>query len=280
MNKTFVIDHNNVFAPTTLLDKDPRGVVWLFEPPKPNASYVVGVDPAMGKTGWDRALRTDDDVNTDNSAIEVIRVGQHGKPDVQVAEFAAPIDPYDLAKYVNCLGRLYCGSAEDEQALTIIEIYPGPGFATQRELIEKYGYTNLFVWKYLDSVSPRSTNSLGWTSTPKSVRDLWIKGIRHVCSNAVEMKSKYLVEEWANCKFDTAKQRGMAIGNKKDDRVSAFLMAVWAAHDWTGQIDLEAHTSQVTHGDGKPKNWQAMDLTVEQMEEEWERVWEELEGDD
>ena len=76
-------------------DGDPRGILWAYEEPKLNADYVVGVDPTLGLSSWTRYSRTRDDVDTDNGAIEVIRVG---KPDVQVAEYAAPINALDLAE--------------------------------------------------------------------------------------------------------------------------------------------------------------------------------------
>src|SRR5262245_12722392 len=97
------------------LDLDPRGIVWIYEPPITRAKYVMGVDPTFGKPQWNRFNRTEDDHVVDNGAIEIIRVGrgEPGKegfrPDVQVCEYAAPVDPYDLAAIANALGRLYAG---------------------------------------------------------------------------------------------------------------------------------------------------------------------------
>ncbi|KKK58258.1 hypothetical protein LCGC14_3046250, partial [marine sediment metagenome] len=87
-------------------DGDPRGILWIYEQPQPNADYVVGVDPTLGLSSWTRYARTRDDVDTDNGAIEVIKVG---KLDVQVAEYAAPINALDLAEAANAIGRLYKG---------------------------------------------------------------------------------------------------------------------------------------------------------------------------
>src|SRR5215510_3422424 len=135
---------------------DPRGLIFLFEPPDVRARYVIGVDATQGRTGWNRYSRTDDDQGIDNGAVIVLRLGRSEPgsptfvPDRQVAEYAGPIDPYDLAKMVNALGRLYSGRDEDAQALCIVEVYPGPGGPTQRALQETYGYTNLYRWQYLD----------------------------------------------------------------------------------------------------------------------------------
>jgi hypothetical protein len=137
--------------------QDPRGIIWLWEPPHSRANYVMGVDPTFGITGWDRAFRTQDDKRVHNGAIELIRVGNglpgmdDFSPDVQVGEYAAPIDPEDLADVANLLGRLYSGRDEDGQSLSIVEVHPGPGLVTQRRLINTHGYTNHFVWKTQDA---------------------------------------------------------------------------------------------------------------------------------
>ena len=125
--------HRIIKSTEEVYDGDPRGIIWLYEPPSPRARYVMGVDASQGRTGWSRYNRTEDDSEIDNGAIEVIRLGtgEPGHPgftpDVQVAEYAAPIDPYDLATVANTMGRLYGGRNEDGQALAIIEVYPGPG---------------------------------------------------------------------------------------------------------------------------------------------------------
>ena len=145
------------------LDHDSRGLIKIFEPPMPRAYYAMGVDVSNGLTNWTRELRTDADTRTDNGAIEIVRRGMNGAPDVQACEYAAPLEPEDLADVANGLGRLYCGQDDTQQAMCIIEIYPGPGMRTQREMINKYHYYNMFVWKYIDTIVSKPTNSLGWT---------------------------------------------------------------------------------------------------------------------
>src|SRR5215471_10357239 len=113
--------HRIIRSTDEVYDGDPRGIIWLFEPPSPRGRYVMGVDATQGRTGWSRYNRTEDDSDIDNGAICVLRLGR-GEPgtpqftsDAQVAEYAAPIDPYDLSKAVNFLGRLYSGRDEDGQ---------------------------------------------------------------------------------------------------------------------------------------------------------------------
>lgn len=250
------------------LDLDPRGIAWMFEEPSTRATYVMGIDPTVGITNWDRSLRTRDDVKTDNGAIEIIRVGRNGAPDVQVCEYAAPIDPEDLADVANALGRLYSGADENEQCLCIIEVYPGPGLLTLRKMINHYGYTHHFIWKYLDTMSTKPTNSLGWTATPKTVRDLWIRGSRHINRGGIRILSDYFVEEMTDAEQDTLKMTAKAIFGRHDDRLRALLMAVWAAHDWSNQIETEEHSH--VEPNAEPREWQSSDISAERMLEAWE----------
>lgn len=259
------------------IDFDPRGLVWIYEEPNPRATYVMGIDPTVGITGWDRTLRTADDLKTDNGAIEIIRVGRDGNPDVQVCEYAAPIDPEDLADVANALGRLYSGNDDNEQCLCIIEVYPGPGLLTLRKMINQYGYTNHFVWKYLDSMTTKPTNSLGWTASPKSVRDLWIRGSRYINRGGILIRSKVFIEEMTDCEQDTLKMTAKAIYGRHDDRVRAMLMAVWAAHDWNSQIQTDDH-SRVEMG-SPSASWQSSDMSQERMYEAWEDRFAELSED-
>jgi hypothetical protein len=42
---------------TREFDGDPRGIVWVWEPPNRGAQYVMGVDPTVGRTSWTRYSR-------------------------------------------------------------------------------------------------------------------------------------------------------------------------------------------------------------------------------
>jgi|WetSurMetagenome_2_1015567.scaffolds.fasta_scaffold04523_3 hypothetical protein len=258
-------NRDSITATTSPEDIDPRGLVLMLEPPSSRETYVMGIDPTVGIVTWDRHFKTRDDLRTDNGAIEIIRLGRDGKPDVQVCEYAAPIDPEDLADVANMLGRLYAGSDDMGQCLCVIEVYPGPGLLTQRKMIAHLGYTNMFVWKYLDSMSVKMSTSLGWQSSPKSVRDLWIRGTRHITLDKVKVLSPYLAEELAHCEADELKMTAKASSGKHDDRVRAFLMAIWAAHDWSYQV--EPITTEVTTV--KKPNWQSSDISLAKMYDEW-----------
>ncbi len=245
------------------LDKDPRGIIWIWEPPRPNATYVLGCDPTVGLVGWDRTLRVADDAKTDNGAIEIIRVTE--KKDYQVAEFAAPIDPEELADVANALGRLYGGADEDGQCLAIVESN-NSGLLTIRRMLNDHGYTNHFVWKYLDSAIPKPTHSLGWYATPKSVQLLWVRSSRHILKGNIDIRSPWLVEEMTDAEMDPDKMTAKAIYGRHDDRLRAINLAIWAAHEWS--IDVETEKQEVSTGADRA-DWQATDCTAEEMMDAW-----------
>ena len=265
----------STLAPYDLpLDHDPRGIIYLYEPPSTRHEYVIAVDPTTGLPGWHRALRTRDDVKTDNAAIEVLRCGN---PCVQVAEYAAPIDPEELATYVNALGRIYSGSNEDGMAHCIIEVHPGLGLLTQRQLISHYGYTNMFVWRYEDSLLPKASTKLGWYSTRDSRKMLWIRGSRHIQQGRAKVHSQHLVEEMADCTPDNfLAATGRATGyGVHDDRVVAFLLGLWAANEWS--MSLEPVEPQgVEDGNAKKADFQATDISADDIPDRWNERFEEL----
>ncbi len=262
-------------------DGDPRGLIYLFEPPSPRARYIMGIDPTQGRTGWNRYARGEDDTDIDNAAIEVIRLGRGEpgedkfRPDAQVAEYAGPIDPYDLAKIANALGRMYGGSNEDGQALCIVEVYPGPGGPTQRTMMETYGYSNLYRWQFLDTGMPsdRSRFDYGWYSTKQSMQHLWTRGLRLIHRKQLIFKSEHLVEEFAGCEMDMVRMRGQAgSSSMHDDRATACLLALWAGHNWTFSTDsVKSRVEQ-----GPIVEWQATDYSMDRLQDAWEERWAEL----
>jgi len=256
------------------IDRDPRGIIWLWEPPRPRASYVMGIDPTMGIPNWDRMLRTRDDITVDNGAITVLRIGQEPEPDVQVAEYAAPIDPEDLGIVANALGRLYGGSNEDGQCLSIIEVYPGPGLQTLRKMIT-LGYTNQYVWTYLDALVPHPsrTGALGWTATAKSVTHLWVRGAKFIHRDRVTINSPWLIEEMRSAEMDPVKMSAKAAYGAHDDRLRALLLTLWAGHHWT--MEVETEREPVLAGEKVP-SWQASDISAAKMWDEWEERFSEL----
>jgi hypothetical protein len=207
----------------------------------------------------------------------VVRKGMEGEPDIQAAEFAAPIEPEDLSPLVNFLGRFYCGRDESDMAPVIIEIHPGPGMRTQRDLWSRFHYYNLYIQKSVDKMVEKPTGKYGWVATKQSVRDLWGKASRHIKRQAILLNSKWLIEEMANVSMHPDLMWGEAVGRKHDDRVRALMLAIWQLHAWDLDIDFgEQQSVQPT----KRPSWQATDASLEEMMEEWDEMYYSLAEED
>jgi|SRR5689334_6002308 len=255
--------------PKDQLDADARGIVWMYEPPMRNANYVMGVDATKGIPNWDRRLRTQDDDRVDNGAIEIIKVGDGARiPDVQVCEYAAPIDPEDLADVANALGRLYAGRNDDDQCLANIEVWPGPGWITAKRMVHQFGYTNIWIPRYVNTLQPQAArNVIGWQSNQRTMRDLWIKGTKHIASGLLTVYSPHLVDEFTDCETDPVKMTAKASFGHHDDRAIAILLAIYGAHDWS---DAFVETQSIEAVPGTLPNWQASDISAEALQEAWE----------
>jgi hypothetical protein len=257
-----------VAEPWEEVERDPRGILLMWEPPEKGAKYMMGMDPTHGITGWSRATRNDEDKKVDNGAIEIFKIDAAKLPifkeipnpsgpgyvqiadvdpqtkqqrfkyrDVQVAEFAAPCDAVEIARIANILGRIYCGSEEDA-CCCIWEAYPGPGILTTQELL-RLGYPNLWMWEYIDSAA-EETNRMGWRSTRESQKLLWYRSRRHLMERRAVIRSKWLLGEYSNAEIDMDKMRAKAAYGSHDDRFQAANMVFWAGHKWTYDIDRES----------------------------------------
>ena len=252
-------------TPCSMDDDDERGILFVWEEPRNDESYVVSVDPTVGRAGWSREFRTEADLDTDNAAIEVFRAGRGGRPDAQVAEFAAPIDAIDLAPVAATIGLLYGSSNEDNQALLIGEV-TGPGAVTLRELLDRYNYHNLWQWTQWGGAQTRRTQQYWWYSSRSANKDLWMRGLHHIQKYRVTLRSKWLIEEMADCVSDLWMLIGEARYGRHDDRVMSTLFNLWALHDWSTREEMEP--LERPSEQGAPK-WEASPISYEQMVEEW-----------
>lgn len=274
----------------TMSQQEARGIIWLFEEPQPKATYVIACDPAMGITGWDRTIPQD--AKTDNSAVEVFRLGRRQKrvydektkketiisipTDYQVAEFAAPVDYEASAAVINALGRLYRGNGRMGVAHCIIEVYPGPGWMVEKTLMSKYGYMNFHMRQAnANGISPQATKGMGWQATKQSVRDLWLHGTRHITNGNVVIRSPWLHDELKTTdpiKFQEEKSE--ARSGFHDDRLRAAMLAMWALHDFSSQIKVETVTT--VEKNTSPVNWQMSAISVNSLKDEWEKRFKEI----
>jgi hypothetical protein len=153
--KWFVFDEDEEeYADEYLESLMDRLLVW--EPRRRGFSYVVTVDVSSG-------------LGLDRSVIDVTRVGNLADNDEQVAQFVSSlVDPIELAYFIDPIGRFYCDD-DDTEALVAIECN-NHGYATQAELLQHCGYSNLFVWRHEDARDPKSryTRAFGWFTTRRT----------------------------------------------------------------------------------------------------------------
>lgn len=286
-----IAEGNHTFQPAkvpsyweTMTVTEARGICWVFERPQPKATYVIGLDPAQGVTGWDRTI-VQDDYDKDNTAIQVFRVGTAERQvadrdgvmktvtvpvDYQVAEYAAPVDYEAAASMVNALGRMFHGNGKMGVAHTIIEVYPGPGWMVEKTLISKYGYLNFYQPKRIDTIQPKAGTGIGWQATQKSVRDLWIHGVRHVASGGVVLRSPWLINEMeTTTPIQFLQYTSEAESGFHDDRLRAAMLAWWAAHDFSSQIKIETKTT--IERNTKAPSWQMSDMSMNSLKDEWDK---------
>lgn len=212
---------------------DPRGLVLLFEPPRMDVVYSIGIDPAGGIVGWDRRFRsdTDEELRRDNSVIS----GWYRDPGtgllVQSFEFAGPIAPREFALYCATLGRIYSGANGPERGSPlIIEVNAGGGGTeVQNILINDLKYYNMWQRTRFNGAIHKQVDQWGWQSTLQTVQQLWVMGkdLIEQPGYPVRPMSTYLIKEMGYARWDPIKMRGAAMSGAHDDRVSAMLLALW-----------------------------------------------------
>jgi hypothetical protein len=252
-------------------DRDPRGIFWMWEPPDPRERYILGVDPSFGRTGWNRFSRLEEDLGTDNGAIVVLRRGKHGLPSVQVAEYAAPIDPFELAYIANIVGRVYGQGDEDtdHQAQIIHEGFPGPGPSFTRQIMD-LGYGNLWRWQYFADLNVKPTQAVGWQATDRTNQQLWAKCSRHLIKGGTRMRSPALQEEYCDVVILPGKHWAASVSARRhDDRVRAHCLALWAEQGW--DMDFESTEEVVTTSPDLDSvtEWAHTDMSAEEIHDAW-----------
>lgn len=264
-----------------LYDGDPRGIFWAWEPPQRGHIYHVGIDPTVGRTGWCREIRKEADQETDNGAIIVIRKGKQGAPDVQVAEYAAPIDSFELGYVANVIGRIYGDPEYDDQAKVILEVYPGPGAGTLQTMLG-LNYSNFWRWEFYADTPVKPTQSIGWQANPKNNRNLWVKGSRRINLKGAVVKSPWLYSEY----LDLEMQEGTlmnpemvwarASSGSHDDRVRAHLLALWAANGWDTDVESVAEKPKLND---EPTSWANTDMSQEEIYAAWDDILDRMEAE-
>jgi hypothetical protein len=294
-----VANHDLIPVHMTQRDNsDPRGLLIVYDQPRPDIWYSVGGDPAEGIPGWHRISRTSlkEELQKDNSALETWYCDPDTGLTRQAAEYAGPLTPREFATYCNVMCRLYGGlNGAEMGAPLILEIHPGPGAQVQVRLQTELNFSNFFRWTVFNGMEVKATNSWGFYSSPKAVRELWIK-MRELVENRetlpVRPASTFLMDEMQYAVWDFTRSRGLAMEGYHDDRISATAFALWQLHDWAvprpvavprkaAQAILpncsprcapDRHDRQCANLPPDQWDWTERDITtLDQLSTEWDR---------
>jgi hypothetical protein len=132
---------------------DPNGKLFLWEWPKDEEEYGLGIDTGEG-------------IGLDQSVIEVLRKGTFTRNDSQICEFSSKyINAHDLAPISLAVGQLFSTRLRGEYQMPkmVIEC-AGNGESVQHEL-RKLGWAHFHQWvRYdskADSQEPRAEDGMG-----------------------------------------------------------------------------------------------------------------------
>lgn len=190
----------------------PDGKLMIWEFPKDNEEYAIGIDCSFG-------------LGADYSVIEVVRKGTFQEKEAQVAEFFTPwMNAEDLIPFAMVIGTMYATfrRGKKRQPKVVIEIMAAAGETLQRAM-QKLGWHEFHHRQYEDHVNLGPTSNLiGWSTderTRKKVISLLISTVR---DHEVDIRSRYLVNSIANLQRNEDTGKIAAFGGRHDDHAIAF----------------------------------------------------------
>jgi len=183
----------------------PYGSLRVYDEPKREMVYVLGVDVAEGlKDG-------------DYSTIQVIEL-----PTIkQVAVFQDWVKPDDLGEIAYDLGEYY------NWGLIAVE-NNGPGIATNLRLRDTLHYPVMYTREILDGIERKYTNKLGW-STNRGSKPVMITALRGaIDDDLLILQDKETLDELMHYVMKKDGTMGAQQG-KHDDLLMALAIALQAA---------------------------------------------------
>ena len=189
---------------------NPMGWMLVWEPPAPGEEYAIGIDCSEG-------------IGQDRTTICVVRRGDPGAPDEQVAEWcqdsASGLDAWSVA--LATAAWYECGG---ESRVTVIPELAKDGPSLVNEL-RKRGWRRWHQrrsWTKTGSSSP--TSSIGWLTTQSSRPVLMGQLIRSMRDDWFIVRSRWLMGELEDLEDHNGKVEHRA--GAHDDRVLACALAL------------------------------------------------------
>lgn len=202
---------------------DPTGKLVVWELPKNNEQYGIGVDTSEG-------------IGQDSSVIQVVRKGTISTNDAQVAEFSSPyLSAFELWPFVNAIGTLYSVKGKDslqkKQAKVVIE-HAGNGESVYMEL-RKRGWWNFHHRVKYDN--KRGGQALatqwGWQTNLKTRAMMLDHLITYVREKWLDIESPWLIHEMGTFHKHPDKLKLMARDGEHDDRLMSLGIVLFSLHD-------------------------------------------------
>lgn len=252
-------------------DAAPRDKLIIWEPPRKGFLYVVSADISSG-------------AGLDNSVVDVTRVGTIRECDEQVAQFVTnTIDETDIAHIIDSIGRLYKGR-DTQDALVAIECN-GLGISTQNELRKHIGYSNIYIWQYMDATEGHEfTNRYGWWTTQRTrpiMLQTYVHGVKtidpHTGQPDYRINSPHTISELADFHSPGPLWMAAASEGAHDDCIMAGaigLIVAGSLHDSTRETVHDARrriSEEVARVDAKQKasgqgiSFQSTDASHDEM---------------
>jgi len=202
--------------------------VQIWEWPKANEEYVIGVDVAEG-------------IGQDYSVAFVNRKGRGQNSDVQVAMLRSnQIDAMEFAKPVVQLGYMY-----NEAMLSIEYNYP-----TCADTVRiQYQYPNLYRWVHEDA-NRIFSNKWHWKTQSNNKPKLWQTGRRWLRGRQWVIRSEtFLYEMKRFQKIGTEDKKAGAAPSFHDDVILAGLISLYTGHNLDSDEALTASIRPPTNAD-------------------------------
>lgn len=198
----------------------PHGKIIMYEPPRGEKIYGVGVDTGYG-------------LGKDRSVIEVIRKGDQFEGDSQVCEFASPqMNSFQLWPFVLAIASLYSVpySGKMRQAKVVIE-----GAANGENVyneMKKRGWRMFHDWVRYNKkriVEANANQQLWYTNTWS--RPLMLDLLFDAITNGwIDINSPWFVDELGTLEVIEERQKIAAAVGEHDDRIMALGIALFSLH--------------------------------------------------
>lgn len=207
--------------------KPSRSGTWLiWENPQEGHEYFLGADAARGK------LSQDSEAIGDFAAVSIFD-GSTGR---QVARFADRISPDTFSRMIYAAGIAY------NEALVNIELTGGWGRWAQKELRDKYYYSNLYGWKGKDDrmIPGKRSNLAGWETTSTS-RDRMYNAFRaKLRSRSITIRDEELLHQMSAAEMYYGRWE---VEKMHDDILVSAFLAVVAISDYA-PVEVESKASE------------------------------------